>query len=75
MYNWGKKSGTKYRGGFTIDNKKYFKEPAYEKGFVKVRKIREIDKKRIISDLRFTLDENDTDLLINSIRNVMPFIK
>lgn len=71
----GKKVGTKYRGGFTIDNKKYFKEPAYEKGFAKVRKIREIDKKRVVSGLRFTLDDEDTKLLIDSIRIVMPFIK
>ena len=71
----GKKAGTKYRGGFTIDNKKYFKEPTYEKGFAKVRKIREIDKNRVISDLRFNLDEDDTKLLIDSIKNVMPFIK
>ena len=40
-----------------------------------VRKIREIDKNRVISDLRFKLDELDTKLLIDSINNVMPFLK
>ncbi|WP_156299884.1 type II toxin-antitoxin system PemK/MazF family toxin [Streptobacillus canis] len=54
-----KKIGKKYRGGFTIDNKKYQKHPKYEYAFIKLRKIREIDKTKIISKKKFSLDKED----------------
>ena len=67
----GKKKKVKYRGGFTIENNKYFKEPLYERGFAKVRKIREVAISRIKSDLRFTLDEEDLEKLRESLKKVI----
>ncbi|MGL5126008.1 MAG: type II toxin-antitoxin system PemK/MazF family toxin [Fusobacteriaceae bacterium] len=67
----GKKSGTKYRGGFTIDNTKYQSEPKYEKCFAKVRKIREIDKSRIKGNSIFKLDEYDQEQLREAIQKVI----
>lgn len=58
-----KKIGHKYRGGFTIDCTKYQLSPTQEKAFVKIRKIREIDKSRLINKkLIYKLDEKDIDL-------------
>ena len=58
-----KKVGNKYRGGFTIDCTKYQTSPSQEKAFVKIRKIREIDKSRLINKkLIYKLDEKDIEL-------------
>lgn len=43
----GKKPGKKYRGGITLDNHKYQKNPSYDKAYIYVRKIQEIDKRKI----------------------------
>lgn len=66
-----KKSGTKYRGGFTIDNLKYLPTSKYKFGFAKVRKIREVSINRIASDKRFTLDAHDTKKLVDSLKDVI----
>lgn len=67
----GKKSGKKYRGGFTIDNTKYQTSPKYEKCFAKVRKIREIDKSRITGTEIFELDEYDQQQLRDTLQKVI----
>ncbi len=71
----GKKKGIKYRGGFTIDNSKYLNNPKYEKGFAKVRKIREIAFSRLVSKARFTLDDEDLKQLKESIKGVITVLK
>ncbi|MBF4806414.1 MAG: type II toxin-antitoxin system PemK/MazF family toxin [Pseudoleptotrichia goodfellowii] len=58
-----KKQGKKYRGGFTIDCTKYQKNPSYKNAFIKIRKMREIDKIRIQSRKIYSLDEEDTEKL------------
>ena len=69
-----KKSGVKYKGGITIEMKDYLQNPEYEKSFIKIRKLREIDKIRIKGKKRFSLNEKDTGKLIKSIKNVIPFL-
>ncbi|CAM3118960.1 type II toxin-antitoxin system PemK/MazF family toxin [Streptobacillus felis] len=54
-----KKKNKKYRGGITICNKKYSEKPKYDYAFIKLRKIREIDKTMIISKKKFSLDNED----------------
>ncbi|WAW14369.1 type II toxin-antitoxin system PemK/MazF family toxin [Peptostreptococcus equinus] len=54
-----KKTGTKYRGGLTIDCTKYQTNPTYNKAFIKVRKIREVDKSRVIKKQIYKLDSDD----------------
>ncbi len=44
----GKKSGKKYRGGITIENSKYQNTPSKPKAYAYVRKIQEIDKRKIV---------------------------
>ncbi len=61
-----KKKGKKYKGGFTIDTRKYQKNPTYEKVFVYTTKIREIDKSRILSK-RYTIDNDDASKLKTSL--------
>lgn len=67
----GKKKGVKYRGGITIDNTKYLSEPTYEKGFAKIRKIREIDRSRIKSEMRFQLDPDDKKRLGDKLKEIV----
>lgn len=43
----GKKGQKKYNGGITLSNHKYQKNPTYEKCFVYLRKIKEIDINKI----------------------------
>ena len=63
-----KKKGHKYRGGFTIDCTKYQEKPTQEKAFVKIRKMREIDKSRLISKkLIYKLDNKDIELCKNKL--------
>ncbi|MGL6064717.1 MAG: type II toxin-antitoxin system PemK/MazF family toxin [Fusobacteriaceae bacterium] len=67
-----KKAKVKYRGGFTIDNNKYQKNPSCSFSFAKVRKIKEIDKKRIITKkLIYKLDEIDVNKLKTSLKDVI----
>lgn len=66
-----KKPGVKYRGGFTIKHIKYQANPKYLTSFAKVRKIREIDKSRIISKKRYTLDNDDASMLAEQVKKII----
>ncbi|MBR7927166.1 type II toxin-antitoxin system PemK/MazF family toxin [Aerococcaceae bacterium zg-ZUI334] len=66
-----KKSGKRYRYGLTLDNSKYLKSPKYPKAFALVRKIREIDRKRIIGSMRYKLDSEDSEKLISKIEEIL----
>lgn len=67
-----KKAKVKYRGGFSIDNSKYQATPSCTSSFAKVRKIREIDKKRIIKNkLIYKLDQEDIEKLKTSLKDVI----
>lgn len=44
----GKKKHKKYRGGIIIDNRKYQTNPTYTHSFIYIRKIQEIDKRKVI---------------------------
>ncbi len=68
-----KKSGKKYRGGITIDCKKYQENPQCAKAFIKIRKIREIDSKRILGNKKYTLDEQDVRSFIASFNKFFSF--
>ncbi|MGL5426316.1 MAG: type II toxin-antitoxin system PemK/MazF family toxin [Cetobacterium sp.] len=71
-----KKANVKYRGGFTIDNSKYQEAPSCTSSFAKVRKIREIDKGRIVrKKLIYKLDEQDIDKLKASLKDVIVSLK
>ncbi|MDO4814491.1 MAG: type II toxin-antitoxin system PemK/MazF family toxin [Gemella sp.] len=59
----GKKKGKKYRGGIAIDNYKYQSNPTYDSAFIYVRKIQEIDKRKINYDRKKQVDENGNILL------------
>lgn len=54
----GKKAGKKYRGGITIDNTKYQKTPSKPKAYAYVRKIQEIDKRKIVYKMKKKIDQN-----------------
>lgn len=69
-----KKVGKKYRGGITINCKKYQENPSYEKAFIKVNKIREIDKSRIYGKKVYELDFEDTEKLRQSFFKVFNFL-
>lgn len=45
-----KKPGRKYRGGITLNTHKYQHHPRYDKCFVYIRKIQEVDSKRLTFD-------------------------
>lgn len=66
-----KKQGAKYRGGFTIECYKYQTNPTHQKAFVKVRKMREIHKSRILGSKIYDLDEDDKQKLIDSIKKTI----
>ncbi len=68
-----KKPAKRYKGGFTIECTKYQEKPSTEKAFVKIRKIREIDKKRIYGRKIYDLDAEDTEKLRVSLRNIFNF--
>lgn len=66
-----KKSGTKYRGGFSIDCKKYQTNPTCDTAFVKIRKMREVHKSRIYGNKIYDLDEEDRLKLIESVKKII----
>lgn len=66
-----KKSGIKYRGGITIDCKKYQTNPTYEKAFVKLRKIREVHRSRFYGNKIYDLDNDDKLKLASKIKEVI----
>lgn len=66
-----KKSGTKYRGGFSIDCKKYQTNPTCDTAFVKIRKMREVHKSRIYGNKIYDLDEEDRLKLIESVKKTI----
>lgn len=70
-----KKTGKKYRGGFTIDCTKYQKNPTHEKAFVKIRKIREVSKYRIYGDKIYSLDEIDIEQLRKTFNKFFKFLE
>ena len=70
-----KKNGKKYKGGLTIECKKYQKNPSYERAFVKIRKIREIDVRRIYGKKIYNLDLEDIEKLKKSMSQVFSFYK
>lgn len=65
-----KKSGKKYRGGFTIDCKKYQHNPSKEKAFAMVNKIREVSMHRVFGDIIYKLDDEDIEKLRNSMTKI-----
>lgn len=65
-----KKSGKKYRGGFTIDCKKYQNNPSKEKAFAMVNKIREVSMHRVYEDIVYKLDDEDIEKLKNSMTKI-----
>lgn len=69
-----KKSGKKYKGGFTIDCYKYQSNPSCAKAYIQINKIREIDKTRILSK-RYDLDSADAIVLEQSFKKVFTFLK
>lgn len=69
-----KKSGKKYRGGFTIDCKKYQTNPSKEKAFAKVNKIREVSIHRVYGEMIYKLDEQDIGKLKASLFRVFDFL-
>lgn len=69
-----KRSGKKYKGGFTIDCNKYQKNPSTPKAFVRIKKMREIDIKRIYGDKIYTLDDEDKEKLKKSFYNIFNFL-
>lgn len=69
-----KKSGKKYKGGFTIDCKKYQKNPSCDKAFIEIRKIREIDKSRIYGKKIYDLDCEDLQKLNKSMHSIFKFL-
>lgn len=62
----GKKRGKKYRGGITIDNHKYQSNPSYNHAFIYVRKIQEIDKRKI-SHRRIKLTKDDGTIALDRV--------
>jgi mRNA-degrading endonuclease toxin of MazEF toxin-antitoxin module len=58
-----KKSNKKYRGGITIDNTKYQTNPTYDKSFVYIRKIQEIDFKRCTKERVLKINQDGTPAL------------
>ena len=69
-----KKPGKKYRGGFTIDCKKYQENPSKEKAFAMVNKIREVSMHRVYGDMVYKLDNEDIEKLRESLYRVFDFL-
>lgn len=65
-----KKSGKKYRKGFTINCKDYQSNPSYEKAFVRVNKLREVSVNRIYGKKIYSLSQEDIYKLKESIKNI-----
>lgn len=62
----GKKAGKKYRGGFTIDNSKYQATPSKPKAYAYVRKIQEIDKRKLVYKTKKKYNSDGTPLTDNN---------
>jgi len=58
-----KKRNKKYRGGITVICEKYQNNPSAKKAFIQLRKIREVSIKRLLSNKKYSLDEDDTNKL------------
>ena len=58
-----KKRNKKYRGGITVICEKYQNNPSAKKAFIQLRKIREVSIKRLLSNKKYTLDEEDIEKL------------
>ncbi len=69
-----KKSGKKYKGGFTIECNKYQDNPSTLKAFVRIKKIREIDIRRIYGGRIYLLDDEDIEKLRKSFYQVFKFL-
>lgn len=69
-----KKSGKKYRGGFTIDCKKYQENPSKERAFAMVNKIREVSMHRVYGEMIYKLDDEDIKKLKESLLKVFDFL-
>lgn len=69
-----KKSGKKYRGGFTIDCKKYQENPSKEKAFIMVNKMREVSIHRVYGDIIYNLDMTDIEKLKKSLLKTFDYI-
>lgn len=69
-----KKSGKKYRGGFTIDCKRYQVNPSKEKAFAMVNKMREVSIHRVYGDMIYKIDDEDIKKLRNSMYKVFDFL-
>lgn len=65
-----KKPGKRYRGGITIDCTKYQKNPSYQKAFIRLNKIREVDKRRIKGELIYSLDSMDIIKLKEALKTI-----
>lgn len=65
-----KKPGRKYRGGVTLDTHKYQYHPRYDKCFVYIRKIQEIDTKRVTFEKVIQKDSYGNSLLDKSGREL-----
>ena len=70
-----KKSGKKYRGGFTINCRDYQQNPSYEKAFVRINKLREVSTERILGNKIYNLNDSDIEKLKKSFRNIFKFIE
>lgn len=66
-----KKSGKRYRHGITIDNEKYLSNPKYNRAFLLVRKLREVDRKRVLGTKRYSLDTDDEQRLLDKIDEIL----
>ena len=66
-----KKSGKKYKGGFTIECNKYQDNPSTLKAFVRIKKIREIDIRRIYGDRIY---DEDIEKLRKSFYQILKFL-
>lgn len=69
-----KKSGKKYRGGFTIYCNKYQENPSKERAFAMVGKVREVSIHRVYGDMIYKLDNEDIEKLKKSIFKVFDFL-
>ncbi|NLZ76035.1 MAG: type II toxin-antitoxin system PemK/MazF family toxin [Erysipelotrichia bacterium] len=65
-----KKRNKRYRGGITLNNTKYQKNPSCEKSFCYVRKIREVDRSRLIKHA-YSLDDKDFKALLKKITEII----
>ena len=58
-----KKRNKRYRGGITVICEKYQNNPSAKKAFIQLRKIREVSIKRLLSNKKYSLDEEDAKRL------------